>query len=587
MLTHLRITDYALLDDVEISFGPGFNVLSGETGAGKSLLVEAVSLLRGGRISADVVRAGAEEARIEAVFEPPHGPAADALRERLLRAGIDPAEDGLVVRRVVGRTGRGRVYINNTLSTVAALGSVAGVLIELAGQHEHQTLGDPAHHLSILDAFAEAAPLSVSMRAAWERLDVARTALEGVSLDERGRAERQEFLRFQLRELDEAQLKPGEELSLASERERLRAMGKIEAVVRRGEDTLYAREGAVVDELGQLGRELGELGGVDATLAGIGKQLDEARVLIDDAARELRRYGQALEASPERLSEVEDRLDLIGRLLRKHRVQTLDALLAHQAQLGKELSQLGSHEEHRGVLEEELKSAKHAAVAAAAALSAARHKAARTLGKRVQEALAELAMGGAGLEAQLSLVAPREGDTADIVVGADDVPAIKGTPANPAPRRLGPAGWDRCEFMLSANKGEELRPLHKIASGGELSRILLAFKKVLSKADEVATYVFDEVDAGIGGGIADVVGRQIRSVAADKQVLCITHLPQIAAYADAQFRVVKSESGGRVHTEVQRLDGKSRRDEIARMLSGKLTDKARAHADEMLRSARA
>src|SRR6185369_3026871 len=191
MLTHLRITDFALLDDVEIDLGPGFNVLTGETGAGKSLLVEAVALLRGGRASADVVRTGAEEARVEAIFEPPHGPAASALVERLGRAGIDPVDEGLVVRRVIGKSGRGRVYINNVLATAAALGDVAGVLIELAGQHEHQTLGDPAQHLAILDAFAENAALGAAMRTAWERLEVARQALAGASLDERGRAERE------------------------------------------------------------------------------------------------------------------------------------------------------------------------------------------------------------------------------------------------------------------------------------------------------------------------------------------------------------------------------------------------------------
>ncbi len=579
MLTHLRITDYALLDDVEISFGPGFNVLSGETGAGKSLLVEAVSLLRGGRISADVVRAGAEEARIEAVFEPPHGPAADALRDRLTRAGIEPSEDGLVVRRVVGRTGRGRVYINNTISTVATLSSVAGVLIELAGQHEHQTLGDAAHHLAVLDAFAENAGLLSTMRAAWETLEAARTALSGATLDERGRAEREDFLRFQLRELDEAELEPGEDVRLAAERERLRAMGRLESAVRRGEDVLYTREGAVTDELSQLARELGELGKIDPAMAPVAKQLEEARVLVDDAARELRRYGQALDASPERLQEVDDRLDKIGRLLRKHRniAPTVEGLLAHTQKLRTELEQLTSHEQHRGGLVAAVDKARAAALAAATAISASRQKAAKTLGRRAQEALAELGMGGARLEPQLTLVAPKEGDDA-----AHLFDGKKGEPA----RRLGATGWDRCEFLLSANKGEELRPLHKIASGGELSRILLAFKKVLSKADEVATYVFDEVDAGIGGAIADVVGRQIRSVAVDKQVICITHLPQIAAYADTQFRVSKSERDGRVCTAVGRLDVAGRRDEIARMLSGKLTEKARAHADEMLRSAK-
>jgi DNA repair protein RecN (Recombination protein N) len=577
MLTHLRITDYALLDDVEISFGPGLNVLSGETGAGKSLLVEAVSLLRGGRISADVVRAGADEARVEAIFEPPHGPAADALKERLARAGIDASEDGLVVRRVVQRSGRGRVYINNTIATVAALSSVAGVLIELAGQHEHQTLGDAAQHLAILDAFAEHRDKVAAMRGAWDALEAAREALSGATMDERGRAAREDFLRFQLRELEEAELEPGEDVRLAAERERLRAMERLEGAVRRGEEVLYAREGAVTDEIGTLARELADLAKIDEALAPVARQLEEARVLVDDAARELRRYGQALDASPERLAWVDDRLDKIGRLLRKHRgvATTVEQLILHRGALDEELGKLTSHETHRAALGQALDDARKNASKAATALSAGRKKAATTLGKRAQEALQELAMTGARLEPRLTGVAAKDGDPDGYLFTVDGQQL-----------RVGPSGWDRCEFLLSANKGEEPRALNKVASGGELSRILLAFKKVLSKADEVATYVFDEVDAGIGGAIADVVGKQIRAVASDKQVLCITHLPQIAAYADTQFTVTKGEVGGRVRTEVHRLDDKGRRDEIARMLSGKLTDKSKAHADEMLRSAR-
>jgi DNA repair protein RecN (Recombination protein N) len=236
MLTHLRITDFALLDDVEVEFGPGFNVLTGETGAGKSLLVEAVALLRGGRASADVVRSGAEEARVEAIFEPPHGPAASALVERLGRAGIEPVDEGLVVRRVIGKSGRGRVYINNVLATAAALGDVAGVLIELAGQHEHQTLGDPAQHLAILDAFGGHDQELEAMAAAHARIEAAARALGSATLDERTRAEREEFLKFQLKELTDAKLEPGEDERLKLERERLRAAEKLLSAARRGED---------------------------------------------------------------------------------------------------------------------------------------------------------------------------------------------------------------------------------------------------------------------------------------------------------------------------------------------------------------
>ncbi|MDB4966411.1 MAG: repair protein RecN [Myxococcales bacterium] len=571
MLTHLRITDFALLDDVEVEFGPGFNVLTGETGAGKSLLVEAVALLRGGRGSADVVRNGAEEARVEAIFEPPHGPAAQALTDRLARAGIDPVDEGLVVRRVIGKSGRGRVYINNVLATAAALGDVAGVLIELAGQHEHQTLGDPSQHLSILDAFGN--HQLGEMAAAHARIEVASKALSSASLDERTRAEREEFLKFQLKELVDAALEPGEDERLKLERERLRSAEKLLSAARRGEDAIYAREGAIAEELGTIGRELAELGKIDPELGRVGKQIDEARVTLEEASRDLRHYADGLDADPERLSEVEERTDLVMKLIRKHRAEASDVagLIRRRDALHKELGDLTSHEARRAELAVELEAARAQAKKLATALTSVREKAAKTLQSRVGAALAELAMAGARLVPALSPTTAREGDDPALVFDG---------------RRLGATGWDRVEFQLAANKGDEPRPLHRIASGGELSRIMLALKRILSRADQVATYVFDEVDAGIGGAVADVVGRQIRAVAEDKQVLCITHLPQIAAHAAVQFRVEKVERGGRVHTNVRKLTASERKEEIARMLGGKVTPKARAHAEELLKGAR-
>jgi DNA repair protein RecN (Recombination protein N) len=568
MLTHLRITDFALLDDVEIDFGPGFNVLTGETGAGKSLLVEAVALLRGGRASAVVVRSGAAEARIEAVFEPPHGPAAEALKERLGNAGIDPSEEGLVVRRVIGK---GRVYINSVLSTAGALAEVAGVLIELAGQHEHQTLGNPAQHLVILDAYGGHEKLMGEMAAAHGELVAAAELLKGASLDERARAEREEFLRFQLKELQEAELDPAADDRLKVDRERLRAADKLLTAARRGEDALYAREGAIVEELGSIAHELAELGKIDLQLQPLGKQVDEARVLLEDAAGELRRYGAALDADPERLSQIEERLHLLEKLLRKHRDADVAHLVQRRDALAQELAALVSHEERRAQAGAEVEKARKKAVAAAEALSAARKKAGKTLATKVEAQLAELEMKGARLRVELSPLAAREGDDAAFVVDG---------------KRLSASGWDRAEFLLSANAGEEARPLHRIASGGELSRILLASKRVLSRADQVATYVFDEVDAGIGGAVADAVGRQIKAVAADKQVVCITHLAQIAAYADAHYFVEKVTENGRVRTVVRKLSAAERKEEIARMIGGKVTPKARAHAEEMLRAAR-
>jgi DNA repair protein RecN (Recombination protein N) len=571
MLTSLRIHDFALLDDVELELGPGMNVLTGETGAGKSLLVAAVALLRGGRASAEVVRTGADEARVEAIFEPPHGPAADALAERMAQAGVEPDDEGLIVKRVIGKSGRGRVYLNSGAATVGALAEVAGVLIELAGQHEHQTLSDPARHLDVLDGFAALDDQRRSMAAAFAQLVSSSDALEAASLDERTKRDREEFLRFQVRELEEAAPRPGEEEELRLERDRLRSVEKLVTGARRAEFSLYSREGAIVEELGAFSREFGELGRLDPRLVAIGKQLDEARIVLEDAASELVRYVDSLEANPGRLEEVEDRLHLLGRLLRKHGVETAAALAERRASLEAELELLGNGEARRVELGRALAEARAEAARLAADLGRARRKAAQDLAGRVEKLLAELAMGGARIEVQVTALAPQRGESDALVVDG---------------HRLTSFGWDRVEFLLSANRGEELRPLGKVASGGELSRIMLALKRILSRADQVATYVFDEVDTGIGGSVADVVGRQIRQVADEKQVICITHLAQIAAYADRHFRVEKTTTGGRVRTLVRQLTDEERRDEIARMLGGaRITEKARAHADEMLRGA--
>ncbi len=583
MLTHLRISDFALLDDVELALGPGFNVLTGETGAGKSLLVEAVALLRGGRASAEVVRAGAEEARIEALFEPV-GSAAVGLAERLAKAGIEPAEEGLVVRRVIGKSGRGRVYINGALSTAANLAELAGGLIDLAGQHEHQTLTDPARHLAALDAHGVAPSLLAAVAEAHARLGAAAEALAATQLDERARAEREDFLRFQLKELEEADLQAGEDATLKAERERLRADEKLHGAAQRAEQALYAREGAIVEELGALGRELAEVGRSDPALAGLGARLEEARVTLEDLADSFRRYADGMNGDPERLAEVEERLHLVTKLLRKHgappkgggaggpqRGTDIAEVLARQAAMASELEALGRSEERRAEAERALEEARRAAAKAATALSEARHEAAARLAADVSRMLGELSMGGACLTVDVTHRAAREGDDPALLFDG---------------RRLGPSGWDRAEFLLAANQGEEARPLGRVASGGELSRVMLALKRVLARADTVGTYVFDEVDSGIGGAVAHTVGRLLGALGADRQVLAVTHLAQVAAAASRHLQVDKASRGGRTFSSVRALDRQARVLEIARMLGGDASSEvALAHAREILQAA--
>ncbi len=556
MLRHLRITNFAILSDVAIDFAPGFNVLTGETGAGKSLVVDAVALLRGGRARSDIPRAGADEAVVEAVFEPPDDLAAETAA-RLEAAGL-PVADEVVVRRVISREGRSRVHVNGGLTTAAALASLGEVLVDLAGQHEHQGLVDVARHRGILDAFGVDPALSGRVDALYAKIRRLAHALAEGAEAARTRAEREDFLRFQIEEIDAAKLRAGEEAELAAERERLKFAGRLGAAARRGEEALYSGEGAVVDVLGATLRELEAAAAIDDRLAGEVQKIGEARVLCEDAAVALRRYAEGVADDPERLAEVDERVHLLGRLARKHGPTAADILQRGEA-LRAELEALAQAEVRSAEIEKELAAARAEGGKAAAELSDARRKAGRRLEKAAGEALAELGLAGAKVEVAVE----------------------------PSPDRLGPDGWDRVELMLRANKGEPPRPLARVASGGELSRIMLALKLSLRRADPVATYVFDEVDAGVGGGAAEVVGRQIRRVAESRQVLCVTHLPHIAALADTQFRVEKYEKGGRVETKVTRLSAGERREEIARMLGGvSITSKTRAHAEEMLSRAR-
>jgi DNA repair protein RecN (Recombination protein N) len=586
MLTYLRISNFAILDEIELEFGPGMTVLTGETGAGKSLILDAVALLRGGRAPADLIRSGADEARIEAVFTPTAGSEPErALTERLAKLGIDAGSlsaDGLVVRRLISRSGRGRVHIAGQLSTVQALAEVCGGLIDITGQHEHQSLLDVSRHLRLLDRSGVAAELLTEMTEAAAALEQAIKALQAASLDERARIEREEFLRFQLEEIRQADPQPGEDEALREEQRRLRAASRLMQAARRSEEGLYSGEGAVIERLAALSRELSELGSVDRELSGFGGQIGEAQALLEDAARGLRRYAERLRADPERLAELEDRLHLLSRLLRKHGPD-MAQLLQKRDEMATELARLGEHEAHRVEAAAAVEKARRRAAQAAEKLQAGREAVALRLQKEVSAALADLGMPSARLIARIERRPVQKGDE----------PALTFTPGSDGrPCRLGPGdtGWDRCELLLQSNVGEEARPLVRIASGGELSRVMLALRRVLGQADGVATCVFDEVDAGIGGATADRVGKHIRALARGKQVLCITHLAQIAAYADAHFRVEKHVEGGRTTTRIRNLGAagnKERRDEIARMLGGaRITEKSRAHAEEILREAR-
>ena len=591
MLRHLRVTNFAILSDVEIELGPGMNVLTGETGAGKSLIVEAVNLLRGGRASADIPRTGTDEAVVEAIVEVP----AD-LRERVSAvldgAGLpglgaqrssDHDTDEVFIRRVIQRGGRSRTYVNGALTTAARLAELGALLVDLSGQHQHQGLVDPSRHRDLLDAFGAAEPLAEAMTAAWTELRRCDEALAALGGDEREREARIDYLRYQLDELDAAAFAPGEDQTLELERVRLASVDLLQGAARAAEDVLYGSDDSARDRVAAAAREVERGMRTDATLEPIAKQLVEIETLIDDAADQLRGYADKLEGDPERLAYLDERIALVRRLVRKHAAANLDEILAKAAQLRAELDALTGRDATLAEVLATRTKAEAAALSAAAALTTCRKKAARKLEKEVGTALAELGMGSARLQVSIETL-----DASDHDEGA-------GKAKGPARRGLGPHGADRVELVLASNKGEDARPLAKIASGGELSRIMLALKLGLQsagRAEHVATYVFDEVDTGIGGATAQVVGSQIRAVAGDRgtgangrQVLCVTHLPQIAAFADQHFHVEKAEVGGRTETRVKKLTTAARKDELARMLGGHATSKAKAHAAELLTEA--
>ena len=564
MLTVLRVSNFAIIEKLEVELGGGLNVVTGETGAGKSILVDALSLVLGGRGRPEVVRTGHDRAEVEGLFDVGDD---TQLRARLEAAGFEP-EDEVVIRREIQSTGRTRAYVNGRLAAAGQLADLATGLVDISSQHEHHTLVDPSTHLEYLDAFAGLAPLRDEVARAHEQLGAAKTAVAELEGKERGRAEREDLLRFQIREIDEFAPVAGEDATLVEERERLRHAESLAKAASGAEDVLYAQDSAVCETLSQVTASLSSAAAIDSRLTEAVSQLDKARVEIEEAARTLGGYARNVTVDPERLTAVEERLDTMGRLKRKVG-GSIDAIVAHRASAAEELEQIGRYED--ALLEKQKAYDATLAVARknAQTLSKKRHEAAGKLGVAITKELTSVGMGDAQVLVDVEPIAGNEGEI-----------SIDGA-------RLTATGIDRAEFLIAPNRGETARPLRKIASGGELSRAMLAIKRVLAGLGPAGTYVFDEVDAGVGGAVAEVIGRKLREVSRHHQVLCITHLPQIAVFADAHFRVQKSVAGDRTVSTIERLNETERLEEIARMLGGvKITPKTKAAAAEMLKEAR-
>ena len=569
MLRFLRITHLAVIDSVEVEFDAGFNVLTGETGAGKSILVGAVDLLLGGRASGDLVRTGEDAASIEAIFE--------------------RGSEEIVVRREVTANGRSRAFINGAVATAGSLKELAVHLIELHGQHEHQTLLDPSTHLAVLDAFGQLERLAAPVRVAFELMRASSEALARFRRMVADREARLELLAFQLSELDGAKLgpgrageegeEPGEDVELAALRQVLANAERVDRLCRESYSSLYERDDAILAGHGQVWRKLSELAALDPRF----QPYLEARVGIksqlEDLAQFLRRYADGIEASPARLQQVEARLALLERLKRKYG-PSLGEVVARRDALRSELEDLRQGDDKMAQLEGDYALARDRYLAAARVLGRARRDAAERFAREIERLLGDLAMERTRFEVRFA-----------------------GAPDGGVPEAAWTAdGIDVAEFFVSPNPGEDLRPLARIVSGGELSRMMLAIKTLtfgarlehrpqLSGSEVVGAaavaaapgLIFDEVDAGIGGRVADVVGRKLQALGAAFQVLCITHLPQIAACADTHFQIEKRVERNRTSTRVRRLDGEARVNELARMLGGEtITEALRASAREML-----
>jgi len=563
MLQELSIKNFAIIDDLRICFSDGLTILSGETGAGKSIIINAVNLLLGSRASAHLIRTGEETAELEALFHIPPGSSAE---RAMLDQGFD-IDEGLLVRRLISRNERHRIYVNGRLSTMQALKAVTRYMASISGQHAHQGLLKEDLQLLILDQFGGLLPLRERVYTVFHRIVPMLRELKSLQRMKKHQADQVELLVFQQQEIQAARISTGEDVDLENEALRLKHAEKLYQTVYGCMDTLYNSGGAVFEQLSGVKKELESVVQYDAFLAGPAEGISETAYKVEDIVHELRAYLPAIQIDEQRLAEVEERRDLLNKLKRKYG-DTLEAVMERAEAITHELDTIENLSGKIKDTESALEKAHLEMVRLSRELSRKRAKTAKAVSRQVEKELALLKMPNTRFQVSLAKI-PAEKDQPGFL-------QLDGC-------ALTEAGLERAAFMIAPNIGESLKPLTDIASGGELSRVVLALKAILAGNDAVETVVFDEVDAGIGGGAAEVVGRKLSALAAVHQVVCITHLPQIAKFGNAHFQISKQVQGGRTKTVILHLDEESRVQELARMLGGeKITPKTLAHAREML-----
>ena len=555
MLSLLHIENIALIQSADIRFEPGFNVLTGETGAGKSIVIDSIGAVLGERTSRELIRTGAKSALVTAVFT--QVPPLPWLEEN----GFPTGEEELLLQRELQGDGRNVCRIDGKLVTVAQLRELGRQLLNIHGQHDGQQLLDPASHLGYLDQFGGCQPLLEDYQEAYRKWHDIRREMDKLQMDEAERSRRVDTLNYQIQELERAQLKAGEDEELSARRTLLRSAGKLMEAVQSAEFALSGdedRDGAC-SLIAQAEGEVQGVSSISPELSELSEKLTALRCAADDAADTLRDLSRSFDFSSGELDQVEERLDLLYRLRKKYG-PTVEDMLAYLDRCRKELDQIQYADDTLARLEKDLKKAQKEASRRGETLSQARREAAGALQARVQEELRQLDMPKVQFQTEFT---PKGGEA-----GMDET------------------GLDEVQFLMSANLGEALKPIQKVASGGELARIMLALKNVLAEGDQIGTLVFDEVDTGVSGRAAQKVAEKMAQVARGKQVLCVTHLPQIAAMADTHFSVQKGEREGRTYTRLERLDRSQRREELARLIGGaSITPSLLESAEELLRQA--
>jgi DNA repair protein RecN (Recombination protein N) len=563
VLVELRLENYAVIDSLVVEFASGLNLLTGETGAGKSILIDALTLLLGEKASADLIRTGTDRAVLSAVFEIESG-AAKVVDRILEENGLDSEHESIILRREISAAGKGRVFVNNQPATVAVLKSLAPYLATVHAQNETLSAFDGPARLALLDAYAcsQLSPVAEAHRIWKEILD----RIEQLQRDEQDRLRLVDLWTYQKREIEDARLQPGEDERFETEKRVLANAEKIYTAAMNAFDLLYEGNSSTAASLRLARKHIEELARYEPKFREPLAALESALISVEDVGASVRDYAGAIQASPEKLSEIEDRLAVIDRLKRKYG-PTLDETIEFGAEVSRKLSEMENKDEVLRRLRSELAHAAEQYLAAARSLSKKRYESARKLEKLVETAINDLAMKA----------------TFKIEVEGSDEEA-----------NWTPSGFDHVHYMIATNPGEPLRRLEHIASGGELSRVMLALKASVEATAQSTrkkgsgiprTLVFDEIDTGIGGRAAEAVGKKLKELARTSQVLCVTHLPQIATFADHHYLIEKKASGGRTHTSVRHIAGEERTEEVARMLSGaKVTESSLKHAEQMLKS---